>query len=135
MLTSRPLDRDPDVQGSNMRVGYNAKKGGASIEYDLYFKRTEKQDWVIPDNSTFDPPDWFKEGVDFVAWTENRGTVQKPDYEWLWVERASSYYRSKQSSLTRQIKHKAAIAQIEELRNNFNSLFELVKKNIDETYE
>lgn len=138
MLTSRPTDREPDVQGANMRVSFSKKKkplGSPCIEYDLYFKRQTAEEWVIPNDSEFDPPDWFKDGVDFVAWTENRGTVQKPDYDWVWIEKASSYYKSKESALTKQIKKKMIMTQLDDLKNNFDSLFELVKKNIDDQFD
>ena len=134
MLTSRPAG-EPNVQGANMRVSFSEKKkplGAPCIEYDLYFKRQTTEEWVIPADSTFDPPDWFQEGVDFVVWTEDRGTVQRPDHEWLWVEKASDYYRSMQTPFTRQLKKKIVIKQLDELKSNFDQLFELARKNLDD---
>ena len=137
MLTSRPQDRTPDVQGANLRVSLSKKKkplGSPCIEYELYYKRETTEEWVIPANSTFDPPDWFKEGEDFVAWTENRGTTQRPDYEWVWVERASSYFKSTESDFTKQVKKKILIKQIDDLKSNFDQLFELVKRSINDDH-
>jgi hypothetical protein len=140
MLTSRPTDRDPEVQGANLRVALSKKKkpiGSPCLEYELYYKRETTEEWVIPLDSTFELPDWFDVkteigAADFVAWTENRGTTQRPDYEWVWIERASSYFKSKQSKLTTHVKKKMAKQHLTDLKTNFDQLFNLAMKDLDE---
>lgn len=139
MLPNRPAG-DPDVQGINLRVSLSKKKkpiGSPCLEYELYYKRGTTEEWVIPLDSTFELPDWFDVKTeigaeDFVAWTENRGSTQKPDYEWLWIERASSYFRSKESKLTKHVKKKMAIERLSGLKTNFDQLFNLAMKDLED---
>ena len=118
-----------------MRVGTGLKpanKTKDAILYDLLFKKTETQDWIVPQDTKVEPPSWFKEGVNFVAWTENRGSFLKPDYEWIWVEEASEYYRSIQSPTHRKLKHNQKVEQLGRLKSTFDSLFELAMNHVDD---
>ena len=101
MLTKRPTD-EPDVQAANIR--FVEVDGHIEVQYDLYFKRETREEWRIPEDSQFNPPEWFKEGIDIVAWSVNRGTKRKPDHDWVWVEPADKYYRSLQSNFTKNLR-------------------------------
>ena len=128
MLTNRP-DRKPDLTIKNIQIDVER----CVVEYELYYEQSGRVvDWVIPQNTTFEPPKDFEDGTSWAVWTEDIGPNKKKDYDWVWIEPMSTYARSTQSSLTRKLKHKVIHQQLDDLQNNFNTLFDLVRKSIDE---
>ena len=135
METKRP-DREPDIQAHNIQIVYNANNE-PSIQYQLYYKREQHEEWIIPidplkEMSEFDPPEWFKDGIDIVAWSVDISTTKKKNYDWVWCEKMDSYLQSKQTPMTRRIKKKQKLQQLDTLKTNFDQLFDIIKKGIDD---
>ena len=128
MLTKRP-DRDPDVIGHNIR--FVEVDGHIEVQYDLYYKRETKEEWEVPEDSNFNPPEWFKEGIDVVVWSVNRGTRRQPDYDWEYVMPVDKYFKSQQSTFTKDVRKKrfakelkAIQKQLNDTINNYSDLFD-----------
>jgi len=79
---SEPPKRNPDIQAANIRFNEG------QIEYDLYYKKSETQEWRIPDSSCFldNIPDWLEEGMDIVVWSEDISTNKfRKNFDWIHV--------------------------------------------------
>jgi hypothetical protein len=116
--------RDPDLTIKNVHIGEDC------ICYSLYYEKSGRVvDWVIPANSTFDPPEDLLD-CEWAVWTEDISQTRKKDYDWVYMQKMSEYLneaKAPTSALGKKIKMKKANAQLNEIQtamDTFRRLFE-----------
>ena len=119
MLKQKP-NREPDLTIRDIRIDPDT----LTIYYKLYYDKSidNEVDWIIPQNTTFEPPADFKDGTSWAVWTEDISPTRKKDYDWVYLESMSEHNGAALTPLGRKIKNKRVKVQIEKVETELTNL-------------
>jgi len=136
MIRTKP-DSKPNLTVADIQVGDNC------IDYKLAYARDgRRENWKMPHNSNFMPPDFMTEGDDYAVWTEEidvpyttaKGRkATKKRHDWVFVMPLKDYeddHAAIDTAMTQKLKRakmKEEFKKVEGAINNFKSLFAIIR--------